>query len=33
VKALQELGASLRAKAGGGGVLTAQLVRDDIVAQ
>lgn len=33
VKALQELGASLRAKAGGGGgVLTAQLVRDDVAA-
>lgn len=33
VKTLQELGASLRAKAGGGGALVAQLVRDDIVAQ
>lgn len=33
VKALSELGASLRAKAGGGGVLTAQMMRSDIVGQ
>lgn len=33
VKALQELGKSLRAKAGGGGAIVAQMVRSDSVAQ